>query len=253
MKLLFLVGGIAFLLLGLLLVVAAVVMFMIGRNRAAKQSAAMQPVPVAAGPVQAPAQILTPDPPWVPPSPPEVPSSWLEPPAEQEPPVNAWMETPVVPSTPSWVESTPLPPEPPPEPPPVQAGVSNAGSTQAYQVTTPAFAPDATVAVPMPEPESWGALHATSGPLAGRSFPVTREGFVIGRDPGSAQVVIPDSSVSKRHVWVGVRDEEVIVVDEGSTNGTYLNVIGARITRQVLTPGDTLIISNDITRLDYQR
>lgn len=262
MKLLFLAGGIAFLLLGLLLCVSAVIVFLMGRKRAAKQSPAMQPVSAATGGIEAPTQTFTPDAPYIPEAQPEVPATtpWMEPPAT--PPdrsENAWVETPLVPPTPSWAESAPAQTEsdPPPraESPAFQTESSNAGATQAFQLTTPPFAADSTVAVsmPEPEPESWGALHATTGPLAGRSFPVTRAGFVIGRDPGSAQVVIPDGSVSKRHVWVGVQEGEVLVVDEGSTNGTYLNVIGPRITRQTLTPGDTLIISNDISRLVYQR
>jgi pSer/pThr/pTyr-binding forkhead associated (FHA) protein len=68
-----------------------------------------------------------------------------------------------------------------------------------------------------------------------------------------SQVVIEDGSVSKRHVWVGVRDGAVMAIDEGSTNGTYVNAVTTRINRQPLNIGDTLIISNDIARLVYQR
>jgi hypothetical protein len=99
----------------------------------------------------------------------------------------------------------------------------------------------------------YGAMHGVSGALAGRVFPIEPNGFYIGRDRTMAQVLIEDGRVSKKHVWIGVRDGVVVAIDSGSTNGTYLNAIGPRITEVRLTPGDTLIVSDDVTRLTYQR
>lgn len=97
-----------------------------------------------------------------------------------------------------------------------------------------------------------GVLIAVSGPLTGQTFPLKIEGFYIGRDRTLSQVVIEDSSVSKRHVWVGVREGVVTAVDQSSTNGTYLNTLGTRIGQVRLTPGDTLIISDDVARFAYK-
>ena len=78
------------------------------------------------------------------------------------------------------------------------------------------------------------------------------DGFYIGRDRTLSQIVIEDASVSKRHVWVGVREGVVTAVDQSSTNGTYLNTLGTRIGQVRLTPGDTLILSDDVARFEYK-
>jgi FHA domain-containing protein len=106
--------------------------------------------------------------------------------------------------------------------------------------------------IPTPTHQLWGALYGTTGPLAGRVFPIDAKGFYIGRDPTLSQAVIESSSVSKRHVWIGVRDGVVIAVDQGSTNGTYLNDSKTPITEARLKPGDTLILGGDEARFVYR-
>ena len=223
MKLMLLIGGVAFLLLGLVLCLAAIVVFSMARKRSAK----------AAG--TAPSRPATP--------------ATQPSPVPQEPgasiPQTAGMYGSAPPPLPQMDPHVPPPMEPfvpvtEPPPPPMPAAAE------------PTFIGESTIALPIPG-HQWGQLNGVSGAVAGRSFPITADGFYIGRDGASAQVVIADGSVSKRHVWVGVRDGEVVAIDEGSTNGTYVNSVGARIHRQPLSPGDTLIISNDIARLVYQR
>lgn len=150
------------------------------------------------------------------------------------------------------VQPTTEPPPPPPPPPPV------------YEQAAVPVAPAVPVPPPAPEPNfdtdatvlagstGLGALHAVSGALAGQTFPLKMDGFYIGRDRTLSQVVIEDASVSKRHVWVGVREGVVTAVDQSSTNGTYLNTLGTRIGQVRLTPGDTLILSDDVARFEYK-
>lgn len=150
------------------------------------------------------------------------------------------------------VQPTTAPPPPPPPPPPV------------YEQAAVPVAPAVPVPPPAPEPNfdtdatvlagstGLGALHAVSGALAGQTFPLKMDGFYIGRDRTLSQVVIEDASVSKRHVWVGVREGVVTAVDQSSTNGTYLNTLGTRIGQVRLTPGDTLILSDDVARFEYK-
>jgi pSer/pThr/pTyr-binding forkhead associated (FHA) protein len=78
------------------------------------------------------------------------------------------------------------------------------------------------------------------------------DGLTIGRDRAQAEVIVEDPSVSKRHVWVGVRDGAVLAVDQSSTNGTYLNSLGARIAEVRLAHGDTIILSDDAARFEYR-
>jgi hypothetical protein len=101
----------------------------------------------------------------------------------------------------------------------------------------------------------FGSITCSSGPLMGQRFDIRPEGLYIGRDGTLSQVVINDNRVSKRHVWIGPRNGRVAVVDQGSTNGTFLNVPGSqRVTEAYLNPGDTIIVSEaDVARFQYQR
>jgi V8-like Glu-specific endopeptidase len=100
-----------------------------------------------------------------------------------------------------------------------------------------------------------GTIICTSGALMGQRFEIRPEGLYIGRDGTLSQVVINDNRVSKRHVWVGPRNGRVAVVDQGSTNGTFLNTPGSqRVTEVYLNPGDTVIVSEaDVARFQFQR
>jgi len=135
----------------------------------------------------------------------------------------------------------PQPPMPlPPGPPPV---VGHGEKTVVIGAVQPGVA------------AGLGALMCTSGALAGQRFEIRPEGVYIGRDGTLSQIVINDNRVSKRHVWIGPRNGRVTVVDQGSTNGTFLNVPGSqRITEAYLNPGDTVIVSEaDVARFQFQK
>jgi serine/threonine protein kinase len=63
---------------------------------------------------------------------------------------------------------------------------------------------------------------------------------VVGRDSEVSQVVLPDSQASRAHCSIDIVDEEVMVEDMGSRNGTWLN--GQRITRDRAYHGDIIKI-----------
>lgn len=144
---------------------------------------------------------------------------------------------PPVPQPPAPRPAAPPPPPPPPPPP---------------APTPPAEPVDGDGTIVIDRRQTFGALHGTAGALAGRILPIDTEGFFIGRDKSLSQVVIENPSVSKRHVWVGMRDGAVIAVDQQSTNGTYLNGGSSRISEVRLQPGDTLVISDDVATLEYR-
>jgi sulfite reductase alpha subunit-like flavoprotein/cytochrome b involved in lipid metabolism len=62
----------------------------------------------------------------------------------------------------------------------------------------------------------------------------------LGRDGGTAAVVLVDRDISRRHARLELVDNELVLTDLGSTNGTYVN--DAQVTRRVLAPGDRLRI-----------
>lgn len=166
------------------------------------------------------------------------------------PPNRPPMPPPAAPPVPPYQAGTPQPHQVPVPPPPPPAGGVKPAATPAPPAA-PAM-PGDTDATVVAERITFGALHATSGPLAGQTFPLTMDGMYIGRDRSVSQIVIDHPSVSKRHVWVGVRDGLPTAVDQSSTNGTYLNTLGTRIGQVRLTPGDTLIISDDVARFVYR-
>ena len=102
-------------------------------------------------------------------------------------------------------------------------------------------------------PIDYGVIKFVSGALAGQEFEVKAEGQYIGRDSSVSQVVIADPRISKRHLWIGVREGRVIITDEGSRNGTFINdPRSKRITDSPLNVGDTVILGeSDVARFEY--
>ena len=91
--------------------------------------------------------------------------------------------------------------------------------------------------------KTYGTLHVTSGPLNGNRFPIPKTGVMIGRDSTKCAIVLADESVSKEHAWVVPIDNEVVVIDRNSTNGTYVNSPDSpRINKTALRSGDRVYI-----------
>ena len=82
---------------------------------------------------------------------------------------------------------------------------------------------------------------------------VTRLGLLtrIGRRPG-ADVVLDDSTVSRRHALVMERDGESIIADDRSRNGLFVN--GRRVLQAPLHNGDEIQLGALVMRfLEVQR
>jgi serine protease Do len=91
--------------------------------------------------------------------------------------------------------------------------------------------------------KTYGTLHVTSGSLNGNRFPIPKTGVMIGRDSTKCAIVTSDESVSKEHAWVVPVDNEVVVIDRNSTNGTYVNSPDSpRINKTALRSGDRVYI-----------
>ncbi len=93
-------------------------------------------------------------------------------------------------------------------------------------------------------PTSYGAVAAIAvgrlvgieGVTLGQVFGLSGANIVIGREPGKDIVLSNDSTVSRTHARIANENGQVVVYDNGSANGTYIN--GVRITAQPLHPGD---------------
>jgi len=217
--------------------------------------AATPPPPAPPGPEPVRPEAVKPPPPPPPPVPePPTPEPTADPHISEEgtriamiPPPEPIAPSPAPPPPEEATIAQPLPTAPVPDEP----------ADDAPQSTTAISADDMSdfrTVVEKATPKSYGSLVGISGGMQGREARIDEEGFVIGRDQRTAQLVISDPRISKRHVWVGVREGDVWAVDVGSTNGTYLNVPGSnRITETKLNPGDILILAEDAARFEYRK
>jgi hypothetical protein len=104
-------------------------------------------------------------------------------------------------------------------------------------------------------PPSYGSISFVSGPLSGQEFKIRHDGDFIGRDGGSSQIVIGDPRISKRHLWIGVKNGRVVIADQNSRNGTFVNdPRSARVTETSLNAGDVVILGeSDVARFEYRQ
>lgn len=84
-----------------------------------------------------------------------------------------------------------------------------------------------------------GSLRVNDGPDQGKVFQLKAASIVLGRHE-DCDIVLNDSSVSRRHARLELNRGRYCIVDLGSTNGTIVN--GIRISTKVLEPGDTVIL-----------
>jgi len=158
----------------------------------------------------------------------------------------------------SQPETAQVAPHPEPAPPIVEssAPLFEDSPEAAVSPVSSGFDPSRTVAIIRENtvPISYGSIRFISGVLVGQQFEVNPEGSYIGRESTLSQIVVSDPRISKRHLWIGVRDGVVKIVDQDSRNGTFVNdPKSERITEATLNSGDTVIMGeSDVARFEYQ-
>ena len=88
------------------------------------------------------------------------------------------------------------------------------------------------------EGRTLGTLTLSTGGQLGKCYPIGEKGLVIGREPSQCEIVIPDSNVSRVHAWVTLEKNEAVVIDRGSTNGTFVN--NSKVEKSKLKSGDVI-------------
>jgi V8-like Glu-specific endopeptidase len=141
----------------------------------------------------------------------------------------------------------PSPAPPPPAPRPMPMGAGDQGMTVDLSRTVAITADGDSF------PKNYGSIQFVSGPLSGQKFQVRQDGEYIGRDGGSSQIVIGDPRISKRHLWIGVKNGRVMIEDQNSRNGTFVNdPKSTRVTEMPLNAGDTVILGeSDVARFEF--
>ncbi len=89
-------------------------------------------------------------------------------------------------------------------------------------------------------------LTVVSGPNRGSTYGVKEGETSIGRQAGNS-IVLPSSKISKKHCVLLVNGQEVLLRDEGSSNGTFVN--GALIKSRSLKPGERISIGEYVLEL----
>ena len=90
-------------------------------------------------------------------------------------------------------------------------------------------------------------LVIREGDGAGGEYPLDGE-LVIGREPGSADLVLDDPGISRRHAAVRAIGGAITVEDLSSSNGTFVN--GKRISGEVeLAEGDEVQVGGTVLSL----
>lgn len=93
-------------------------------------------------------------------------------------------------------------------------------------------------------PDSQLRIEVHAGPLAGKGFPFVESVIAFGRDPEN-EISLDDAQVSRHHAILRRQDDELILEDLGSTNGTWVN--GERIVGpHVLQPTETISIGSSV-------
>jgi len=93
-------------------------------------------------------------------------------------------------------------------------------------------------------------LVVISGPSFGEMYKLKGERSTLGRGDRT-DIRVLDDGVSREHAAIERDGGKMVLVDLGSTNGTFCN--GARITRHDLTDGDKVSIgATTILRFTYQ-
>ncbi len=96
----------------------------------------------------------------------------------------------------------------------------------------------------MPTP----SLHWLSASGEEQTYPITFPETIIGRK-SDADIVFSNPNISRHHAKVVTSDEGALVLDLGSTHGTFVN--GERVEKQFLKDGDRLELGKDRVEIRF--
>jgi pSer/pThr/pTyr-binding forkhead associated (FHA) protein len=110
----------------------------------------------------------------------------------------------------------------PPEQSPERTSVFRADFLSDVEAAEAPASPEPAVAGVDALPAGAALLVVKRGPNAGSRFLLDRDATSAGRHPDS-DIFLDDVTVSRRHAEFRREDDDFVVIDVGSLNGTYVN------------------------------
>jgi hypothetical protein len=101
--------------------------------------------------------------------------------------------------------------------------------------------------VPKASPSRTLALRFISGKYQGGEFPLGAQHEIIVGRSSELDMVLVEDMVSRRHARIECGDDQIVIEDLGSTNGTFVN--GEKIKRATLKEGDRVLIGTSILKV----
>ncbi|HIE57803.1 MAG TPA: FHA domain-containing protein [Anaerolineales bacterium] len=89
-------------------------------------------------------------------------------------------------------------------------------------------------------------LTATTGPEAGKNYPLGESPLVIGRE-AACEITIDDKTISRRHAKINHLNGRYFIADLGSSNGTFINGNRLGSSPVPLAPGDQIQLGTAVT------
>ncbi len=89
-------------------------------------------------------------------------------------------------------------------------------------------------------------LRVISGPNRGTSYNVQDGEISIGRQPGNT-IILQSAKISKKHCVLVVNNEDIILKDQNSSNGTFIN--GTLAKSRFVRPGDRIGVGEYVLEL----
>lgn len=91
------------------------------------------------------------------------------------------------------------------------------------------------------------ALRFISGKYQGGEFPLGDSMEILVGRSSDLDMVLVEDMVSRRHARIACSDQQIVIEDLGSTNGTFVN--GEKIKRTSLKEGDRVLIGTSILKV----
>jgi hypothetical protein len=94
------------------------------------------------------------------------------------------------------------------------------------------------------KPDNNSAYLMECGKSSPEFIEIKGTGFIIGRSPSIADMVIDDNAVGRIHAQIIKKDNDYYLIDKNSKNGTYLNEVRLDSFEHKLENNDLIILAN---------